>query len=420
MEVGASVSGPHRHARRLLSRARFAPDADRRPALPRPALAYLLGLALAAGAVLAVLVARADGPVEGVGAFAVLATAAAVSGWLSVQGPGGASYALYGVFLVPLVLVCPPELVALGGLAVVPRFVVTRQGWAKCVFNWSTLTLELVGAWAAFTVVAGGETLAGGGARVAAAACAAAVAYAVLSHVLVAPMLRAVTRRPWRELGVFAYEPMSASGVFAALGIVVGAVWTVDPWLVPLVLGPLVLLRRALHVPALRERTTRDSKTGLFNTEHFDRALALELGRATRTGDCAAVLMVDLDLLREINNRHGHLAGDAVLHGLAQVLRGALRERDVAARFGGEEFSILLPGASREQALAVAERVRATFAASTFQAETTAEPLRATVSIGVAVFPDDGSDPRSLLHGADVAVYRAKALGRDRVVAAAS
>ena len=266
---------------------------------------------------------------------------------------------------VPLVLVCPPELVALGGLAVVPRFALTRQGWAKVVFNWTAQTLQLLLALAAYTLAAGGSGLAGGGARAAAAACAAALVYGGVSHLLVAPMLAAVTRRPLRELGVFAFEPLSSSIVFAALGIVVGAVWLVDPWLAPLVLAPILLIRSALHVPVLRGQTTREPKTGLFNTEHFNGALALELERARRAGSPLALLMLDLDRLRDVNNRHGHLAGDAVLHGLARVLRSELRERDVAARFGGEEFSVLLPGSDREQALAVAERVRAAFAAST-------------------------------------------------------
>jgi diguanylate cyclase (GGDEF)-like protein len=297
---------------------------------------------------------------------------------------------------------------------VLPRFVVTRQGFAKCLFNWTAQTLELVAAWATYTVVAGGATLAGGGARLAVAACAAAVVYGVLSHLLVAPLLRSLTQRSLRELGIFAFEPVSARVAFGALGIVIGAVWSVDPWLVPLALAPLLLVRRALHIPVLREQTLREPKTGLFNAEHFNG----ELERARRSGSPLALLMLDLDLLRDVNNRYGHLAGDAVLYGLAQVLRAELRERDVAARFGGEEFSVLLPGSSREQALAVAERMRASFAASTFRAVTVAEPLHASVSIGVAVFPEDGDGPQALVHSADVALYRAKALGRNRVVPA--
>ena len=99
--------------------------------------------------------------------------------------------------------------------------------------------------------------------------------------------------------------------------------------------------------------------------------------------------MADLDLLRDINNTYGHLAGDAVLKGIAEIFRAQLRHYDVPARFGGEEFAILLPETPPEQALEIAERIRRAVAASAFEVETSSEPIRATVSIGVAGFPRD-------------------------------
>jgi len=130
--------------------------------------------------------------------------------------------------------------------------------------------------------------------------------------------------------------------------------------------------------------------------------------------------MADLDLLRDINNTYGHLAGDAVLKGIAEVFRAQLRHYDVPARFGGEEFSILLPETPPEQALEIAERIRRAVAEGMFDVETSSEPIRATVSIGVAGYPKDGTDANELIHQADLAVYRAKLQGRNRVLGASS
>ena len=130
--------------------------------------------------------------------------------------------------------------------------------------------------------------------------------------------------------------------------------------------------------------------------------------------------MADLDLLRDINNTYGHLAGDAVLKGIADVSRAQLRHYDVPARFGGEEFSILLPETPVEQALEIAERIRRAVADKRFEVETSSEPIRATISIGVSGFPGDAVDANALIHQADLAVYRAKIQGRNRVLGASS
>ena len=130
--------------------------------------------------------------------------------------------------------------------------------------------------------------------------------------------------------------------------------------------------------------------------------------------------MVDLDLLREINNTYGHLAGDAVICAVADVFRSQLRHYDVAARFGGEEFSILLPETPVEKALEIAERIRHAVAHRYVDVSTSSEPINATVSIGIASFPSDGADQNALVHQAYLAVYRAKLQGRNRVQAASA
>ena len=173
-------------------------------------------------------------------------------------------------------------------------------------------------------------------------------------------------------------------------------------------------------MPQLQAEARVDPKTGLFNARYFASALSEELGRAQRFERPLSLIMADLDLLREINNTYGHLAGDAVLKGIAEVFRAELRHYDVPARFGGEEFSILLPETPPEQAMEIAERIRRAVADKLYDVETSSDPIRATVSIGVAGYPKDAQDPNALIHQADLAVYRAKLQGRNRVLGASS
>jgi two-component system cell cycle response regulator len=142
------------------------------------------------------------------------------------------------------------------------------------------------------------------------------------------------------------------------------------------------------------------------------------MDRARRFGRPLALIMADLDLLRNINNYYGHLAGDQVLGGIGRIIRQTTREIDIAARFGGEEFTILLPATGPAEARSYAERLRQDVEAADFEVTTSPTPLRATMSLGVACFPLDATTPASLIHEADVAVYQAKLRGRNCVVSA--
>jgi diguanylate cyclase (GGDEF)-like protein len=249
---------------------------------------------------------------------------------------------------------------------------------------------------------------------------AAAVVFVAANHVVLAVMLRLGRGHSWRMSGLFSFESLSIDLVLATMGVLVTSMWQTNRWLVVLTLAPLLLIYRSLAIPGLEEEARVDSKTGLFNTRHLTTVLDDELDRAARFQRPLSLLMIDLDLLREINNSYGHLAGDAVLQGIAAVFRRELRHCDVPARFGGEEFCILLPETSREGALEVAERIRRSVAASEFEVETSRDPIHATISIGVAVFPGDGNKANELIHRADVAVYDAKLQGRNRVAVASS
>lgn len=163
----------------------------------------------------------------------------------------------------------------------------------------------------------------------------------------------------------------------------------------------------------LEELSVTDELTGLVNRRHLGELFEREIQRADRTGAPLAVLMIDLDHFKRFNDRFGHLAGDELLSRLGEFFEKQLRPTDVAARYGGEEFALLLPGAGRDEAGATAERLRAGFAEL-------AEDVRhgVTMSIGVAILPEDGGDEEQVLAAADQALYEAKRRGRNRVVGA--
>jgi diguanylate cyclase (GGDEF)-like protein len=163
------------------------------------------------------------------------------------------------------------------------------------------------------------------------------------------------------------------------------------------------------------EMATIDSLTRLFLRDYFFRRLEEEYERARRYRGSFALLMMDLDTFKEINDDHGHLAGDRYLRALGAVVRDRLRAADLACRYGGDEFCLLLPETDAAGALAFGERVRA--AVSDLVVEGEGFRLRTTISVGVAFFPEhDTGDLRDLLLRADQALYQAKRAGRNRVV----
>ncbi|WP_194117128.1 sensor domain-containing diguanylate cyclase [Chitinilyticum piscinae] len=163
----------------------------------------------------------------------------------------------------------------------------------------------------------------------------------------------------------------------------------------------------------LREQAIRDSLTGLFNRRYLEETLERELARAQREQGALSVIMLDVDHFKQVNDRFGHKAGDEVLRALGAYLRARSRSEDVACRYGGEEFAIVLPGAQLGDAVRRAESWREGFAASALEVD--GHVLQVTLSLGVASFPSHASDAETLLNRADSALYAAKGHGRNRV-----
>jgi len=199
----------------------------------------------------------------------------------------------------------------------------------------------------------------------------------------------------------------SALNVASAIGYLVLAL-AFHASLMALVVGRLLA--------ELRHRSRHDGLTGLLNRRAIEEALQAQIQRSRRTGETFSVLMLDLDHFKAINDRFGHGVGDHALKHAAALLTAGVREIDGLARFGGEEFLALMPGAAMDAARPVAERLRQCLAAAPLTVDATNIPL--SVSIGIAQWTDAAEDASRLLVRADAALYQAKQQGRDRVVAA--
>jgi diguanylate cyclase (GGDEF)-like protein len=169
------------------------------------------------------------------------------------------------------------------------------------------------------------------------------------------------------------------------------------------------LVLRNARLKAEQERLARrDGLTGLYNRRAFDEAIVGEVNRSARSGDPLALVILDIDHFKQVNDRRGHQAGDDLLRQVGEVLERSVRAGDVAARYGGEEFALILPACNAANAARVAEKVRSAVAVTTGLSGL-------TLSAGVAAMPQHATDPATLVRAADDALYRSKKDGRDRV-----
>jgi diguanylate cyclase (GGDEF)-like protein len=164
---------------------------------------------------------------------------------------------------------------------------------------------------------------------------------------------------------------------------------------------------------ALEALATTDELTDLYNFRYFRATMANELHRSHRTGAPVALLILDVDYFKRWNDRFGHPSGDQALRTLAALLKSRLRRTDIACRYGGEEFAIILVNTGMQGALHVAEGLRAAVEAAEFGTD---DGTQLTVSVGVAVCPDHATELDTLVKAADDALYRVKGMGRNRVV----
>ncbi len=316
-------------------------------------------------------------------------------------------------FSVAAALVLPPELVVVVCvLQHVPEWLRRRYPWFIQGFNIANVVLSGLAAWsvrAAFARQGVHVTAAATTAGVVAASVA-ALTFVLVNHTLLARMLRLARGHDLSASGLFTLDGLIQDGVVAAVGVGLGFV-LLHSWALAVVVAlPLVLIQRALALPTLREQALSDHKTGLLNSRGIDQPARSEFARARRLGHPLSVLLCDVDDLREINNRHGHLEGDAALSVVAAAFRAELRAYDLCARFGGDEFLVVLPETDEEEAVTVAERIQAWLAENPLP---TSEGLLAVgVSIGLGTLQDDDPEIGTMLARADAAMYEEKRAGR--------
>lgn len=244
-------------------------------------------------------------------------------------------------------------------------------------------------------------------------AVACAALFTVVNTALVAIAAHAANPESrWRDV-LWTRESLLLDMVELCVGILVAVTCALSLSMLLLALPPVVLLQRSLMHQQLQAAARTDAKTGLLNAAAWQREADTELSRAQRSHDPLALLLVDIDYFKRVNDTHGHLVGDQVLIGVATTLCGQLRDYDVVGRFGGEEFVVLLPGADTVEACRVAERLRGRVRRLAVPAED--GTVGVTISVGVSLFRTHGQDLIELLAAADLALYRAKESGRDRV-----
>ena len=379
------------------------------------------------------------------GALAVLTCAALVAGliigWapgdeallvllLVVLGAGGGAFEIFApghyslqpnfAFMFWGALILPVWGIAAVAVACFLPLLLSRQSpFYKVAFNISNYFLTGI-AISLIALAAGGfeDPAALDGTGIAGLIAAASVG-ALLNHGMIVTAIALAGEQRLRGTLHQLIDGMPLSIGVGLTGGVLALLWEIAPALLIVAAGPLGLVYRALWVPMLRHQANTDSKTGLYNFEHFRAEFDHILRDAQRRERELSVVMVDLDHLRAINTRAGHLAGDRAIRAVADELAAAAAEHGIAGRFGGEEFCLLLPGFSASAAHGLMLQVRDRVAAVEFR-ETDDPEMRVTFSAGVSSFPEHGDSAQELLVVADTALYEAKAAGRDRVRVALS
>jgi ribonuclease P protein subunit RPR2 len=380
--------------------------------VPRQArrLVQVLGLVAFAAAIAAELVATGENDLV---LIALCLALSAGGSFFQVPVPGGFWLQPHLGIVVFAALVVPPiPAAAIATVAILPGALRRHEAPYRMVANSATLVLC-----AAMTALVSNAI---GGAHDVTGFICAALVFIVLNHALLGLVAElACGARLADALRVAAGLErtrglaLGLDGALALTGGSMASLWMAHPEALPLALGPAVLACAALSVPSLLHASQTDAKTGLFNYGHLRHLITAAIASASRTGEPVSVLMVDLDHLRVINNRHGHLTGDVLIGAVAHILRDCTVGRGSAGRFGGEEFCVVLPRTSAVAAAELADEIRAR--AATFHRSAGDGMPAMSVSIGVASYPEHGADVDGVLHAADMALYDAKLGGRNRV-----
>ncbi len=361
-----------------------------------------------------------------------------VSALISVEGArrvesrrrrGGALHKDLGsAWMIAAAIVLHPALAIL--VAVLLR-IWWRIRAGKCIpYRWAFSTaVHVLAVGAAHAVFVNARELTGGNSLgLVVAMLAGAATYVVADMLLCGLAISLILPGSGRRDTVGDKDDWCVDATAATLGCLLAAASLVSPWFAFIAIPITLTAQRALLLSQLETEAQTDPKTSLGRVDWWRRRTEEMLRNSRTQREPMAVLLIDIDHFKQVNDQLGHLVGDEALRAVATILRSAIRTKDVIGRFGGEEFVIALPDTDVADATVTADRLRNAVAASPLAAmcagvlddpDLDPETLHLTVSIGVAVYPSDGMTVDDLLQRADKAMYAAKAAGRDRVRLAA-
>jgi diguanylate cyclase (GGDEF)-like protein len=338
---------------------------------------------------------------------------------------GGVAKDVQGVWELPVAILLPPlyALIAPIFRIALVQFRVRRAPVHRRVFSGASIGLSFGAASVTFHGLSGLLPSTGGGTLSRGLVWTLLVAVTVLVRTVVnKAMIMAVVKgnnpavRARKEM--FGRESLYNDAAETCISVLVTYGVAGNVFLAPIALPVVTLLQRSLRHAQLVNDSRADSKTGLLNAATWELESTAEVARAVRTQTPLAIALLDIDKFKGINDTYGHMVGDQVIKEIARTLTSLLRDYDLAGRFGGEEFSLLLPQTRAVDAFRIAERVRANIANLSIIAPgaTGGERVQVTVSVGVAAL-DSGSkrEYADMMAAADAALYRAKAGGRDQV-----
>ncbi|MEU8222564.1 GGDEF domain-containing protein [Kribbella sp. NPDC048915] len=300
----------------------------------------------------------------------------------------------------------------------------------KCIpYRWAFSTaVHVLAVGTAHAVYESARELTDGGLGLVVSMAAGAIAYVVTDTLLCGLAISLIIPGSDRRETIGGLDDLCTDATAATFGCLLAAACLISPWFAFVAIPITLTAQRALLLGQLETEAQTDPKTSLTRVDWWRRRTEQMLRTARNQHEPMAVLLIDIDHFKQVNDRHGHLVGDEALRAVATILRSAIRAKDVIGRFGGEEFVIALPDTGLDEATVTADRLRNAVANSPLAAmcagvlddpDLDPDTFRLTVSIGVAVYPADGATVDDLLQRADRAMYAAKAAGRNRVRLAA-
>ena len=378
-------------------------------------------------ALLAILAFLKSGPVNS-GDWLLLAgliVLALLSQLLDAEVPGRQSYYPHTVFFFAGVLLLPPSLFVM--LVVVPHVVEwTKErifdgphlrSWYIQPFNIAAHIISGIAAYSLYHALGGGPVSAYTLTTVIAVS-GAVLAYVLINHALVGMVLVLARGLTWKQSGILESDSLVPDLVLSYLGYVVAVLVGLSPWVALPALAPLALTHRVFVLFRMKQDAFTDSKSGLWNSRHFNAILTAELDRARRFSRDLSVVVVELDCAKEVANAYGQVALDRLIGGMGGLLKEGTRQYDVCARMEGTRFVILLPETNPFELLIVARRLRNKVKEAEFEVETTENPIHITASMGVACFPGDAIDPDRLIECAEEAAEYAASRGKSTIACA--